>query len=75
MAAETPEASKGEQNIRSDGRPSSNPQASGSINRSGDKRDAEQRLQEGLEETFPGSDPVAVTDPTKPGRPAEPIPE
>lgn len=68
-------ASKGEQDIRSDGRPSANPQSGESLDRTQEKQDAEQRLQEGLEETFPGSDPVAVTDPTKPGRPAEPIPE
>lgn len=29
----------------------------------------EQMLEEGLEETFPASDPVSVTVPTKPGRP------
>ena len=29
----------------------------------------EQKLEEGLEETFPASDPVSVTVPSKPGRP------
>ena len=30
----------------------------------------DERLEEGLEETFPASDPVSVTTTTKPGRPA-----
>ncbi len=33
---------------------------------------AEQELEEGLEETFPASDPVAVTNTTHPGRPKKP---
>ena len=35
------------------------------LNRATEDRDrAEKKLEEGLEETFPGSDPVAVTEPT-----------
>ncbi len=34
--------------------------------------DPDAELQEGLEETFPASDPPAVTDPGHPGRPARP---
>lgn len=30
----------------------------------------EEELDEGLEDTFPASDPVSVTEPTVPGRPA-----
>lgn len=30
----------------------------------------EEQLEEGLEDTFPASDPVSVTEPTVPGRPA-----
>jgi hypothetical protein len=70
MADENPE-----QAIRSDGRASANPQSGENLEKTEEKQDAEERLQEGLEETFPGSDPVSVTDPTKPGRPAEPLPE
>lgn len=33
---------------------------------------AEQELEEGLEDTFPASDPVAVTSTTRPGRPKKP---
>ncbi|MBE7185656.1 MAG: hypothetical protein INR68_14760 [Methylobacterium mesophilicum] len=55
--------------IREDGRASKNPQAK-DFPAKGDKdRDAEERLEEGLEESFPGSDPLAITDPGKPGRP------
>ena len=31
----------------------------------------EDELDEGLEDTFPASDPVSVTEPTVPGRPAK----
>lgn len=68
-------APEGEQSIRSDGRASANPQSGESLKRSEAENDAEERLQEGLEETFPASDPVSVTDPSRPGRPAEPLPE
>lgn len=30
----------------------------------------ERELEEGLEETFPASDPVAVTEPARPGKPS-----
>lgn len=33
--------------------------------------DSEERLQEGLEETFPASDPPAVSQPTRTGEPDE----
>lgn len=75
MGGEQAGTAGGEQNIRSDDRESANPQSSESLNQGGEEHDAEERLEEGLEETFPASDPVAVTDPSKPGRPAEPIPE
>lgn len=35
-----------------------------------DKKVLERELEEGLEETFPASDPVAVTEPARPGKPA-----
>jgi hypothetical protein len=75
MAGKDGEGVGGEGSIRSDGRPSGNPQSSDNLEHDAEERDAEERLEEGLEETFPASDPVAVTDPSKPGRPAEPIPE
>jgi hypothetical protein len=34
------------------------------------KSGRDDELKEGLEDTFPASDPVSVTDPTVPGRPA-----
>lgn len=33
------------------------------------KKALERELEEGLEETFPASDPVAVTEPARPGKP------
>lgn len=36
-----------------------------------DKALREEELDEGLEDTFPASDPVSVTEPTVPGRPAK----
>lgn len=39
--------------------------------KSPDKReDAERELEEGLEESFPASDPPAITDPGHPGNPS-----
>ncbi len=35
-----------------------------------DKGDVEQELEEGLEDSFPASDPVSITRPDRPGRPA-----
>jgi len=32
------------------------------------KRELDERLDEALEETFPGSDSIAVTPPTRPGK-------
>ncbi len=55
--------------IREDGRESNNPQSKGFPVREDENRDAEERLEEGLEESFPGSDPLAITNPSKPGRP------
>jgi len=37
--------------------------------RAEDHATLEEQLQEGLEDTFPGSDPVSVTDTVIPGRP------
>ena len=37
-----------------------------------EKADAEQELEEGLEDTFPASDPVSVTSSSIPGGPAKP---
>lgn len=34
-------------------------------------KSAEERLEEGLEDTFPASDPVSITSPTKSGEPAK----
>jgi hypothetical protein len=31
--------------------------------------DEEEELEEGIEDSFPASDPISVTTPTKPGRP------
>jgi nicotinate phosphoribosyltransferase len=36
--------------------------------KSGEKERLERQLEEGLEETFPASDPVAVTEPAPPDR-------
>ena len=36
------------------------------------KEELDAELEEGLEETFPASDPVSVTSTTTPGRPAGP---
>jgi nicotinate phosphoribosyltransferase len=35
-----------------------------------DKRAQERELEEGLEDTFPASDPVSVTEPARPGKPS-----
>jgi len=35
-----------------------------------DKKVLERELEEGLEDTFPASDPVSVTEPEWPGRPS-----
>ena len=35
-----------------------------------DKAELDEELQEGLEETFPASDPVSATRTSRPGRPA-----
>lgn len=35
-----------------------------------EKKLLERELEEGLEDTFPASDPVAVTEPAMPGKPA-----
>jgi hypothetical protein len=37
-----------------------------------DKRRLDQALEEGLEETFPGSDPVSITQPS-PSKPDAPV--
>ena len=55
--------------IREDGRESKNPQSKDFPVREDENRDAEERLEEGLEESFPGTDPLAITNPSKPGRP------
>lgn len=34
-----------------------------------DKKALERELEEGLEDTFPASDPVSVTEPEHPGKP------
>lgn len=34
-----------------------------------DKKVLERELEEGLEDTFPASDPVSVTEPERPGQP------
>jgi hypothetical protein len=39
------------------------------------KTSAEEELEEGLEDTFPASDPVSVTEPTVPGRPGKRTPD
>ena len=39
--------------------------------RKSDRDDREERLEEGLEETFPASDPVSVSQPTRTGDPRE----
>ncbi len=36
-----------------------------------DRKDREKRLEEGLEESFPASDPVSVSQPTRTGEPGE----
>lgn len=36
-----------------------------------ERKDAEERLQEGLEDTFPASDPVSANQPTRTGEPDE----
>ncbi|MGN6549104.1 MAG: hypothetical protein ACTHJ3_04315 [Pararhizobium sp.] len=36
-----------------------------------DRKDADDRLEEGLEDTFPASDPVSATQPTRTGEPEE----
>jgi hypothetical protein len=33
------------------------------------RKENEEELEEGLEDTFPASDPVSVTQPSKPGKP------
>jgi hypothetical protein len=33
------------------------------------RKEDEDELEEGLEDTFPASDPVSVTQPTRPGKP------
>lgn len=43
------------------------PHAGPSLEEIKEKRDLEEALEEGLEETFPGSDPVNVTQPAPSG--------
>ena len=40
--------------------------------KSAEKRRLDQALEEGLEETFPGSDPVSITQPA-PSKPVHPV--
>jgi hypothetical protein len=39
------------------------PKSAKKVGKSAHQRKLERELEEGLEETFPGSDPVAITDP------------
>ena len=41
----------------------------GRLERKAHEEDLERELEEGLEDSFPASDPVSVTTPTRPGRP------
>ena len=48
-----------------DNAPLDKPEPEGNVNAD----DAEEQLEEGLEESFPASDPPAVTNPSRPGVP------
>lgn len=59
----------GDEDGGKDGRRDEDVRSPQGLNESRDKDAAEEELEEGLEESFPASDPPAVTNPSRPGVP------